>query len=648
MNNYSYVTYLTDDTYAYGICLLVESMKKVNTKYPLHVLITEEVSAPTIEILNQLGVSYELVDIIHTPDNIFQRNLQYSSSIATTWRNCWTQFKVFDLVQFDKIIFLDADVMFLQNLDELFKKPHMTAALDGEYFDLWPDWPHLNTGLMVIKPSHEEYNNLINFANNLKLEDLPDQIVANQEVINLYYKDWPQLQHLHLDKYYNIFAPYILEDQLDDIKEKAKFIHFIGRKPWNFWVRMPQELYSEYFYEQGKQIVENRIKTLDWDKIHEKVTVTVYGICKNEIKSVNNYLQSFGIADYVCLLDTGSTDGTWEYLQKAQQQSPNLIIAQELITPWRFDTARNKSMELIPKDTTVYFMADLDEVIKEKDWVTKIRNSWTPLFDRGIYTYNREVKENDVVVKQMNEFRIHSKDWYKWINIVHEALINHKGNKQFYIETCTPIDITVWHYPTKEQETNYMELCEQDLQEKPEDWVMRLQLAIEYEIRSMWDKAYEHFYYIITHNNTLQNYELARCYFGIGRIYTIKKAIAKALSYFQEGRLVEPSFADNYLAAAEIYYNSKKYQITIDLIKSCLSNCKQANWCSIFDAQSYYPYILLGMSYYFLGQREQALAYLTIGYFKNADDEIYNLKKQIATEIVNSWHDIGRNDLSLS
>jgi len=30
-------------------------------------------------------------------------------------------------------------------------------------------------------------------------------------MLNLYFKDWPEQQELHLNKYYNVFAPYIVE-----------------------------------------------------------------------------------------------------------------------------------------------------------------------------------------------------------------------------------------------------------------------------------------------------------------------------------------------------------------------------------------------------------------------------------------------------
>jgi len=133
-------------------------------------------------------------------------------------------------------------------------------------------------------------------------------------------------------------------------------------------MKNPREIYSEHYYTIAKEIVENKIQTLDWKAIRSNIVLTVYGICKNEIESVENYLNSFSEADYVCLLDTGSTDGTWEYLKEAQKKYPNLIIEQKEIKPWRFDMARNESMKLIPKETTMFFMADLDEVIKEKGW----------------------------------------------------------------------------------------------------------------------------------------------------------------------------------------------------------------------------------------------------------------------------------------
>jgi len=108
----------------------------------------------------------------------------------------------------------------------------------------------------------------------------------------------------------------------------------------------------------------------------------------------------------------------------------------------------------------MYFMVDLDEIIKEDNWVNNVKMVWEPNFSRGVYSYHRNVDENDNILRTINEFRIHSKKWHKYINIVHEALVDENDEKKFLIDICTPISIAVWHYPKADKKTNYLELCE--------------------------------------------------------------------------------------------------------------------------------------------------------------------------------------------
>jgi len=69
-----------------------------------------------------------------------------------------------------------------------------------------------------------------------------------------------------------------------------------------------------------------------------------------------------------------------------------------------------------------------------------------------------------------------------------------------------------------------MELCEDAVKEVPDNWMMWLQLAIEYEIREENDKAKETFLHIINNGQQiLQSFEIARCFFGIGRYYLLQE-----------------------------------------------------------------------------------------------------------------------------
>lgn len=624
ITKYSYVSLLTNDSYTYGIVLLVESMKKVKTRYPLHVLVTDKVSTASLELLKQLGVTYKKVDTISVSEEIHNYNMKLNSRLSAIWKDCWTKFRIFDLTEYKKIVFLDADIMVLKNLDHLFDKPHMTSCLDGEYFNIWPGRDHFNSGCMVIEPNHKLFEDILTFANQMKVENLPYQEpFADQELLNVYFKDWPNQKELHLNKYYDIFAPYVQDNQLEDLTQNCYFIHYIGRKPWAFWLRNPAESYSEFFYAQAKLMIEARLPKLDWKMIRHYLTLTVYSICKNEINNVERFLNSFGKADYICVLDTGSTDGTWEYLQEQAQKRKNLIIKQEIINPWRYDTARNVSMTLIPKETDIFFMADLDEEIKEDDWVSKVKGVWDPLFSRGMYDYHRDLDENGNIVRTIKEYRVHSREWTHWVNIVHEAICKEDGEKRFYMEACHKMDIAVWHY-SKKRDTNYMELCEQDLEENPEDWIMRLQLAIEYEIRKEDEKAIQHYRYILSHNNTLQPFEVARCFNGIGRIAYKQKNYKSAAQCFLEGRIACDYFADNYVEAMEMYFNTQQYNKVIDLGKMAYKKCTEAQWCGNYDINNYFAAYIMGMAYWQLNEPIKAIGFLQLAYNKNPQDLLLN------------------------
>ena len=172
-----------------------------------------------------------------------------------------------------------------------------------------------------------------------------------------------------------------------------------------------------------------------------------------------------------------------------------------------------------------------------------------------------------------------------------------------------------------------MELCEQDLEENPEDHIMRLQLAIEYEIREEYEKAVEHFTILISKPNTLRDFELARCYAGIARILALKNNNFKALTYYREGRLLYPN-------AAEIYYNTNNFKQAIELCEDALKFCENAEWCSYFDINAFYPYWILGNAYMAINENIKALGYLECAYQKNSIQEVADRKTAAFKKII--------------
>ena len=76
--------------------------------------------------------------------------------------------------------------------------------------------------------------------------------------------------------------------------------------------------------------------------------IVVYAICKNEAQFVERWVESMSEADEIVVLDTGSEDDT---IQRLKEKGVKVVI--ELIVPWRFDKARNRSLELVPEDADI-------------------------------------------------------------------------------------------------------------------------------------------------------------------------------------------------------------------------------------------------------------------------------------------------------
>ena len=87
--------------------------------------------------------------------------------------------------------------------------------------------------------------------------------------------------------------------------------------------------------------------------------IVVYAICKNEANFADRWMDSMSEADQVVVLDTGSTDNTMERLRARGAQ-----VTAEAVSPWRFDTARNRSLDLVPQDADICVCTDLDEVFQ--------------------------------------------------------------------------------------------------------------------------------------------------------------------------------------------------------------------------------------------------------------------------------------------
>ena len=123
----------------------------------------------------------------------------------------------------------------------------------------------------------------------------------------------------------------------------------------------------------------------------DKLKIVVYAICQNEAKFVKRWMESMKEADEIVVLDTGSKDGTPELLQSlgAKVETKRYvkwgsvseykrIVAAKKETPWRFDWARNDSIDLAKRlvpDADILVCTDLDEILLP-GWREKLEKAW--------------------------------------------------------------------------------------------------------------------------------------------------------------------------------------------------------------------------------------------------------------------------------
>lgn len=208
--------------------------------------------------------------------------------------------------------------------------------------------------------------------------------------------------------------------------------------------------------------------------------VVVYAICKNERKFVERWMNSMSEADDIYVLDTGSTDGTPQCLEELGAK-----VTVEHIEPWRFDTARNRSLELVPEDTDICVCTDLDEVF-QPGWREKVEQAWVPGTERLFYRYTWSFLPDGRDGMSFWYEKIHRRQGCRWVNPVHEIL-HYDGGVP---ETQYAEDVRLEHHPDETKSRGqYLALLELAVQEEPDNDRNVHYLGREYFFYRRWEES---------------------------------------------------------------------------------------------------------------------------------------------------------------
>lgn len=330
--------------------------------------------------------------------------------------------------------------------------------------------------------------------------------------------------------------------------------------------------------------------------------VCVYAICKNESRFVDRWMDSMEEADGIYVLDTGSSDDTVERLN-----GRGAYVEREVISPWRFDTARNKSLELVPDDTDICICTDLDELL-HPGWRRLLENAWTDGTTRAAYRYtwnfNPDGSEGYVFWTE----KAHSRFGYKWTHPVHEVLVwvgeGKEGNK-VYVEGMQ-LDHKADNSKSRAQ---YLPLLEMSVLEDPEDDRNMHYLGREYYFHGRWQDAITTLRRHLLMPKAVWQDErcasmryISRCCVKLGKTDEAKRWLWRALAE-------APHLREPYLELASLLYEERAWEGVVYLTREALKIterprtyvCEADSWGSL-------PWDLLSLGLYYTGRYQEAYA----------------------------------------
>ncbi|CAF1059959.1 unnamed protein product [Rotaria sordida] len=247
----AWVTLLGTEDYFPGVLALVRSLKRANSIYPLVVMMTKDVCSDEAQqlILNE-GCSIRFIeDFYPTSETVYS---------YPHFFHAWKKLRAFEMVDIcDKCVFLDADIILLQNIDELFDlndnisfaavqtctcnlrkistfpeswKPENCPYTREQYsnnttHDNSPANVIFNAGLFLFRPNLTIFQQMLEALNTW---DLTEFKFAEQDFLNKFYHDtWTRIPFIyHGIKVFSKSHPHLWD------LSKLKTIHYVNAKPW--------------------------------------------------------------------------------------------------------------------------------------------------------------------------------------------------------------------------------------------------------------------------------------------------------------------------------------------------------------------------------------------------------------------------------
>ncbi|TXH80992.1 MAG: glycosyl transferase [Rhizobium sp.] len=228
----AFVTLVTNADYAMGALALVRSIVHSGTKADIVVLHTAGVCEEDLAPLTALDC--RLVEVEHLPlsDAFNERHARGNLHAAAPFTkgrkpsfhtplDNFCKLRLWQLIEYDTCVFIDADALVLRNVDRLFDYPEFSAA--PNVYESLADFHRLNSGVFVAKPS------LATFRHMLEHLDRPDVFWrrTDQTFLEAFFPDWHGLPvFMNMLQYVWFSMPELWN------WNSVSILHYQYEKPW--------------------------------------------------------------------------------------------------------------------------------------------------------------------------------------------------------------------------------------------------------------------------------------------------------------------------------------------------------------------------------------------------------------------------------
>ncbi len=328
--------------------------------------------------------------------------------------------------------------------------------------------------------------------------------------------------------------------------------------------------------------------------------IVVYAIAKDESKFALRWADSMKEADEIYVLDTGSTDDTAALLQ-----SRGAIVQKEIIEPWRFDHARNRSLDLVPQDADICVCTDLDEEF-EPGWRKKLETAWQPDTTRASYRYTWNFEKDGSEGRVFWLDKIHARHGYVWTHPVHEVL-SWQGPGEEKRVTVEGMQLNHRADPEKSR-AQYLPLLELSVRESPRDDRNVHYLGREYLFHGRWDDCIETLKKHLSLPSARWQDERCASMRYIARAYAGKGDFSSAEVWGWRAIAEAPHLREPFLDLAWLLYWRKDWEGVIYLTGKALKITDRARtYITESTAWGSLPWDLRSIALYYTGQKEKAL-----------------------------------------